>query len=69
MLMAQYRLFGKLHFKHKEERLNFEIAHLDADGGKVGECMPLSSFSGGERSRTLACFILSLWEMNVSPFR
>ena len=31
--------------------------------------MPLSNFSGGERSRTLACFILSLWEMNVSPFR
>ena len=35
--------------------------------------MPLSSFSGGERSRTLACFILALWEMqqsqSQSPFR
>ena len=36
---------------------------------QVGDSMPLSNFSGGERSRTLACFILSLWEMNVSPFR
>ena len=31
--------------------------------------MPISNFSGGERSKTLACFILSLWELNTAPFR
>ena len=34
MRMAAYRLFGKLNFKHEEELLSFEIAHMDADNKK-----------------------------------
>ena len=34
MRMASYRLFGRLNFKHKEELLSFEIAHMDADHKK-----------------------------------
>ena len=34
MRMADYRLFGKLHFKHDEEKLTFEIAHLNAANEK-----------------------------------
>ena len=69
MRMSDYRLFGKLIFDHDYEKLSFEIAHMDEHNEKIGKGMPLSNFSGGERSRTLACFILSLWEMNISPFR
>ena len=72
--MKLYHLLGKLKFNHQENTLNFQIAHLSGeDDRKAGESMPLSSFSGGERSRSLACFILSLWELQQwgshSPFR
>ena len=52
-LMSLYRLFGELKFDHDPHRprLDVEIAHMDADRQKVGDSMPLSNFSGGERSR------------------
>ena len=66
--MADFGLFGKPEFDHDEKTLDLTIAHLDG-GRVVGDFMPISNFSGGERSRTLACFIMSLWELNSSPFK
>ena len=42
--MAEYNLFGKLHFNHDDEKLNFEIAHMDADGAKDRFFHRLASF-------------------------
>ena len=66
--MAVKDLFGKPVFNHDDKTLELTIAHLE-NGAPVGDFMPISNFSGGERSRTLACFILSLWELSSSPFR
>ena len=40
--MAEYRLFGKLHFNHDAEQLSFEIAHMDEHMQKVPNVCHLS---------------------------
>ena len=42
--MAEYNLFGKLHFNHDDEKLDFEIAHMNADGQKDRSFHCLATF-------------------------
>jgi chromosome segregation ATPase len=40
-----------------------------AKRGRASGATDIRSLSGGERSFTTICFILSLWEATESPFR
>ncbi|XP_070588951.1 structural maintenance of chromosomes protein 6 isoform X2 [Erythrolamprus reginae] len=63
-LLNQRSYSGKIEFDHRNERLsitpgNENKAILD----------DMKSLSGGERSFSTCCFILSLWSIAESPFR
>jgi len=63
---------GQLHISHSQQTVK-PILQTDARQSSSSDIVPFSkstrTLSGGERSYTTACFILSLWEMMDSPFR
>ena len=46
--MSDYQLFGELIMK--ADAIDVKVTHMDGNQ-RVGDSMPLSNFSGGERSR------------------
>ncbi|KAM6458961.1 structural maintenance of chromosomes protein 6 isoform 2-T2 [Liasis olivaceus] len=64
-LLSQLSYSGKLEFDHKNERLSITVQHGDENKAALG----VKSLSGGERSFSTVCFILSLWSIAESPFR
>lgn len=65
--MKQHNLVGDLELDNANKTLNIKVSHLK--GGEVGEALPLSSLSGGERSKTLVCLMIASWEYMAPPFR
>ncbi|XP_012859301.1 structural maintenance of chromosomes protein 6 [Echinops telfairi] len=65
-LLSQRAYCGKMNFDHKGETLSISVQ--PGEGGKVA-FSDMRALSGGERSFSTVCFILSLWSIAESPFR
>ncbi|NXK04234.1 SMC6 protein, partial [Herpetotheres cachinnans] len=57
---------GKILFDHKNETLSITVQPREEDKASLND---VRSLSGGERSFSTVCFILSLWSITESPFR
>uniref|UniRef100_A0A3Q0RNA1 Structural maintenance of chromosomes 6 n=1 Tax=Amphilophus citrinellus TaxID=61819 RepID=A0A3Q0RNA1_AMPCI len=57
---------GSMIFDHNNETLSIMVKPPGRDEDGVSD---LRSLSGGERSFSTVCFMLSLWEITESPFR
>ncbi|NXE94323.1 SMC6 protein, partial [Menura novaehollandiae] len=57
---------GKILFDHKNETLSITVQPREEEKAFRSD---LKSLSGGERSFSTVCFILSLWNISESPFR
>ncbi|NWW81143.1 SMC6 protein, partial [Climacteris rufus] len=57
---------GNIVFDHKNERLSLRVQPREEEKATRTD---LKSLSGGERSFSTVCFILSLWSISESPFR
>ncbi|NXF05774.1 SMC6 protein, partial [Smithornis capensis] len=57
---------GKIHFDHKNETLSITVQSGEEDKASLTD---LRSLSGGERTFSTVCYILSLWTITDSPFR
>lgn len=68
--MSQRSYTGKMNFDFEKETLEILVNTSQESSNRVGtEVKDLKSLSGGERSFSTVCFILSLWEAMESPFR
>ena len=59
---------GKIVFNHKKEKLDLQV-DVDGHTDKAKFTKDTKSLSGGERSFTTVCFIMSLWDAIEAPFR
>ena len=59
---------GMIRFNHDKERLDITIK-VDCHTDKSKSTKNTKALSGGERSFTTVCFIMSLWEAMEAPFR
>ncbi|XP_064002481.1 structural maintenance of chromosomes protein 6 [Pogoniulus pusillus] len=57
---------GQILFDHKNETLSITVQPREEDKAVLND---VRSLSGGERSFSTVCFILSLWSVTESPFR
>lgn len=57
---------GSMMFNHTNETLSISVKPPGQENDNVSD---MRSLSGGERSFSTVCFILSLWEITESPFR
>ncbi|KAI0990271.1 hypothetical protein GJ496_002519 [Pomphorhynchus laevis] len=65
---------GSLEFDHEQELLNVLVSNADSEkenrGRKrINQTCDLKSLSGGERSFSSVCFLLSMWDTVAHPFR
>ncbi|BFY99906.1 hypothetical protein BsWGS_02945 [Bradybaena similaris] len=70
--MFQRSFTGKMKFDFEKQTLEILVNTAQKSPSKKGvggEAKDLKSLSGGERSFSTVCFILSLWEAMESPFR
>jgi chromosome segregation ATPase len=67
LLLQQRGYNGKMTFDHSTQELKLEVRVSETEKGSVTKDM--KALSGGERSFTTVCFILSLWGIIESPFR
>ncbi|XP_036604507.1 structural maintenance of chromosomes protein 6 [Trichosurus vulpecula] len=65
-LLSQRAYSGKMLFDHKNETLAITVQPGE---GSQAAFSDMRSLSGGERSFSTVCFILSLWSITESPFR
>ncbi|KAK3085167.1 hypothetical protein FSP39_025362 [Pinctada imbricata] len=66
VLLANRNYTGKMKFNHVKETLEMSVQpHVTQEEG----AKDLRSLSGGERSFSTVCFILSLWDAMEAPFR
>ncbi|XP_067400837.1 structural maintenance of chromosomes protein 6 isoform X4 [Emydura macquarii macquarii] len=65
-LLRQRSYSGKISFDHKNETLSITVQPGDVNKAALND---MRSLSGGERSFSTVCFILSLWSIAESPFR
>ncbi|XP_031437690.1 structural maintenance of chromosomes protein 6-like [Clupea harengus] len=66
MTLAQRGYTGHMNFDHKNKTLSIVVQ----PGGKnKASLTDMRSLSGGERSFSTVCFVLSLWSITESPFR
>uniref|UniRef100_A0A6Q2YU96 Structural maintenance of chromosomes protein 6 n=1 Tax=Esox lucius TaxID=8010 RepID=A0A6Q2YU96_ESOLU len=57
---------GSMMFDHNNETLSISVGPPGRENDGMSD---MRSLSGGERSFSTVCFILSLWEITESPFR
>ncbi|XP_062429143.1 structural maintenance of chromosomes protein 6 isoform X2 [Rhea pennata] len=57
---------GKILFDHRNETLSITVQPGEGDKASLND---VRSLSGGERSFSTVCFVLSLWSITESPFR
>uniref|UniRef100_A0A4W3I3H0 Structural maintenance of chromosomes protein 6 n=1 Tax=Callorhinchus milii TaxID=7868 RepID=A0A4W3I3H0_CALMI len=65
-MLSQRGYHGKMNFDHKNETLSIAVQPGEGDKAALSD---MRSLSGGERSFSTVCFILSLWDTMESPFR
>uniref|UniRef100_A0A671LX43 Structural maintenance of chromosomes protein 6 n=1 Tax=Sinocyclocheilus anshuiensis TaxID=1608454 RepID=A0A671LX43_9TELE len=65
-MLSQRGYIGKMTFDHKNETLSISVQ--PGEGGKA-VLSDMRSLSGGERSFSTVCFVLSLWAITEAPFR
>lgn len=65
-MLSQRGYIGKMTFDHKNETLFISVQ--PGEGGKAA-LSDMRSLSGGERSFSTVCFVLSLWAIAEAPFR
>ncbi|XP_015279257.1 PREDICTED: structural maintenance of chromosomes protein 6 [Gekko japonicus] len=65
-LLSQRSFSGKIEFDHKNEKLSITVQPGEGNKAALDD---MKSLSGGERSFSTVCFILSLWSIAESPFR
>ncbi|KAK1171782.1 structural maintenance of chromosomes protein 6 isoform X1 [Acipenser oxyrinchus oxyrinchus] len=65
-LLLQRGYSGKMTFDHKNETLAIAVQPGEGDKAALND---MRSLSGGERSFSTICFILSLWAIAEAPFR
>ncbi|XP_051552913.1 structural maintenance of chromosomes protein 6-like [Myxocyprinus asiaticus] len=65
-MLSQRGYIGKMTFDHKNECLSISVQ--PGEGGKAA-LSDMRSLSGGERSFSTVCFVLSLWAIAEAPFR
>lgn len=59
---------GVLRFNHDKEKLEIDVV-VDRHTAESKSTKNTKCLSGGERSFTTVCFIMSLWEAMEAPFR
>ncbi|XP_056420218.1 structural maintenance of chromosomes protein 6 [Hyla sarda] len=65
-LLSQRAYSGKITFDHKNETLSITVQPGEGNKAALSD---MRSLSGGERSFSTVCFVLSLWSIAESPFR
>ncbi|XP_068136370.1 structural maintenance of chromosomes protein 6 [Hyperolius riggenbachi] len=65
-LLSQRNYSGKISFDHKNETLSITVQPGEGNKAALSD---MRSLSGGERSFSTVCFVLSLWSIAESPFR
>ncbi|XP_030643222.1 structural maintenance of chromosomes protein 6 [Chanos chanos] len=65
-MLSQRGYMGKMIFDHKNETLSISVQPGEGDKASLSD---MRSLSGGERSFSTVCFILSLWAIAEAPFR
>ncbi|KAM4040422.1 LOW QUALITY PROTEIN: structural maintenance of chromosomes protein 6 [Anomaloglossus baeobatrachus] len=65
-LLSQRAYSGKMAFDHKNETLAITVQPGEGNKAALSD---MRSLSGGERSFSTVCFVLSLWSIAESPFR
>ncbi|KAI1895737.1 hypothetical protein AGOR_G00109520 [Albula goreensis] len=64
--LAELHCCGSMKFDHNNETLSLSV---NPPGSEDDDINDVRTLSGGERSFSTLCFILSLWEITESPFR
>ncbi|XP_068580723.1 structural maintenance of chromosomes protein 6-like [Cebidichthys violaceus] len=65
-MLAQRGYTGRMAFDHKNETLSISV---QPGQGNKADLSDMRSLSGGERSFSTVCFVLSLWAITEAPFR
>ncbi|XP_063771417.1 structural maintenance of chromosomes protein 6 isoform X2 [Pseudophryne corroboree] len=65
-LLSQRAYSGKISFDHRNETLSITVQPGEGNKAALSD---MRSLSGGERSFSTVCFVLSLWSIAESPFR
>ncbi|XP_023662740.2 structural maintenance of chromosomes protein 6 isoform X1 [Paramormyrops kingsleyae] len=65
-MLSQRGYTGKMTFNHKNETLAISVQPGEGDKAPLSD---MRSLSGGERSFSTVCFVLSLWAIAEAPFR
>ncbi|XP_048842118.1 structural maintenance of chromosomes protein 6-like isoform X2 [Brienomyrus brachyistius] len=65
-MLSQRGYTGKMAFDHKNETLAISVQPGEGDKAALSD---MRSLSGGERSFSTVCFVLSLWAIAEAPFR
>ncbi|RVE55821.1 hypothetical protein OJAV_G00229750 [Oryzias javanicus] len=65
-MLAQRGYSGSMIFDHKNETLSITV---QPGQGNAADLSDMRSLSGGERSFSTVCFVLSLWAITEAPFR
>uniref|UniRef100_A0A8C2ZGE5 Structural maintenance of chromosomes protein 6 n=1 Tax=Cyclopterus lumpus TaxID=8103 RepID=A0A8C2ZGE5_CYCLU len=65
-MLAQRGYTGSMAFDHKNETLSISV---QPGQGNKADLSDMRSLSGGERSFSTVCFVLSLWAITEAPFR
>uniref|UniRef100_A0A673AXA0 Structural maintenance of chromosomes protein 6 n=1 Tax=Sphaeramia orbicularis TaxID=375764 RepID=A0A673AXA0_9TELE len=65
-MLSQRGYTGSMTFDHKNETLSISV---QPGQGKQADMSDMRSLSGGERSFSTVCFVLSLWAITEAPFR
>nr|XP_057912174.1 structural maintenance of chromosomes protein 6-like [Doryrhamphus excisus]XP_057912175.1 structural maintenance of chromosomes protein 6-like [Doryrhamphus excisus]XP_057912176.1 structural maintenance of chromosomes protein 6-like [Doryrhamphus excisus] len=65
-MLAQRGYMGSMTFDHKNETLSISV---QPGKGNTADMSNMRSLSGGERSFSTVCFVLSLWAITEAPFR
>ncbi|XP_040921027.1 structural maintenance of chromosomes protein 6 isoform X2 [Toxotes jaculatrix] len=65
-MLAQRGYTGSMSFDHKNETLSISV---QPGQGNKADLSDMRSLSGGERSFSTVCFVLSLWAITEAPFR
>nr|XP_061805050.1 structural maintenance of chromosomes protein 6-like [Nerophis lumbriciformis] len=65
-MLSERGFTGNINFNHDKETLSISV---QPGSMSEGDTVNMRSLSGGERSFSTVCFVLSLWEITDAPFR